>query len=216
MTGELIHWTLYNKPFNEESGSLSLRLIHHHQNTSGFIFNVCQKILNRVWLLIGEELLKQSSIPCHILETSHHSACTDDLLTQTLLSAWLCIINRYLWWKRSAGWEVVLLWMVKVCCDEASSFFFYDDVILHHPCHIFRVAVGSSAACCQDHLDCSVPFVPPLYQYPKSNCMNDCKFGSQFTLNGTPHRDQGVMNEIQRMGLGAGPDSGECGPLGLN
>lgn len=33
---------------------------------------------------------------------------------------------------------------VRVCCDEASSFFF-DDVILH-PCHIFWVAVGSSAA----------------------------------------------------------------------
>lgn len=53
-------------------------------------------------------------------------------------------------------------------------FFFLDDVILHHPCHIFRVAVGSCAACClpvcclllRSYGPCSVLFVPSLYTAP--------------------------------------------------
>lgn len=61
---------------------------------------------------------------------------------------------------------------------------FLDDVILHHPCHIFWVAVGSSAACCSpvccrcwDHMDPALSCLSSLYlSLPPSPWLCSCPF----------------------------------------
>lgn len=108
---------------------------------------------------------------------------------------------------------------LSLCCDGASSFFF-DDVILHHqhPCHLFWVAVGSSAACCspvcsdQTYPALSTTTPPPhstlaLFSFlsfllcqPK----NDIRAKTQLLLNGISVQQQqqtkGLMNETSMLG----------------
>lgn len=76
-----------------------------------------------------------------------------------------CLLTEKLWTMVfSNGCEGLLWWGVLL---------FVDDVILHHPCHIFWVAVGSSAACCLpvccrcwDHMDPALSCLSGPYLSP--------------------------------------------------